>query len=1119
MSLYRDYRDIYNNLEQGGNILRIKRILILTLSLILILPVKINVLAKSRLDMVFIIDRSGSMGDDIQNVKNNISQFTNNLKQKNIDYRLGLISYEQDTVVYDMTNNVEIFKNNLNAINVTGGTENGLDGIKDALDKYYYYANSIKYFVLIGDEPIYSDHGYSDEQIINELKSEGVILTAIGTEGMRTQYSKFTDNTRGKFLNLNNNFSNLLGEIFEQIHNIPNVAIKAPSNNQWLNDTHTNFIPRVTVSDPDSDRLTFSYFIDNETTPRDTQELSNTKQHQTVNLKAFDAQQLSEGNHKLTVKVSDVYDTVTDYVDFKVDKTAPITNETVASTDSSITINGNANDNFSGLANLPYRYTINNTSSNWTNNNQYTINNLKPNTLYNTTFEAKDLANNIKTNNGQIATLAQIPSFTVTNKEATSLTLKINDNNPNNTQYEVKVNDKYVNSSGNLSSSQTKILPQNKQITIRGLNANTQYNIEMKAINKHNIYTASTKKLCYTKPNAPTGIMLTPSQESISIKWNEMNNISNYVVKINNQTTVNVSETNYVHTGLTTETNYTFSVAAKNEAGIGTYSSSKSIMTLPYPPSQPVITSNEIKQDYIKLSWDSVPNTDSYEIEVDGTIVSESSTTYIHNNLSQETVHNYRVRAKNRGGCSSWTPLLSLKTLPYPPAIPQLVNQEIKKNHIILNWQAVDKAEGYQLKVDDLIIDLGNVTTYKHDNLKPLTDHTYEIRGYNIGGNSNWSDKMTIKTYPEEPKQPNNILATANENSITLTWYQVEYAKQYEIMIDNDKTEIVNECALIHKNLDNNEQHQYKIRAVNISGKSEWSTDITSSTLPKNDGEQNAYALTNMVAVVTNNQITLSWDAIDEALEYEVEVDGEIKIVGAETVYNHTKLNANEFHTYKVRIRNENNNNRWCSVLSLSTLPDPPDAPTNIEIEKYIDKIELRWDQVNNASSYEIEVDGSDIIIKADETYIHESLESGTNHTYRIRAKNITGVTAWSDAINVTTKTPDYTVAFNENEEFVFSVLANNVQDFNQLLITIEYDPSDITLVDLFSGTLKQESQTGEIDGTPITATVEDGKIILKSSTAIVPGTSWSGEITSIKFKALKDGESKIKLLTSKVND
>lgn len=1100
--------------------MKIKRILILILSVTLILSFKIEVLAKSRLDMVFIIDRSGSMGDDIQNVKNNISAFTEKLKDKNIDYRLGLIVYEQDTIVYDITNNVETFKNNLNSINVTGGTENGLDGIKDALDKYSYYANSIKYFVLIGDEPIYSRKGYSDEQIINELKSENVILTAIGTENMRSQYSKFTSSTRGQFLNLENDFSYLLTEIFDQIHNIPNVSIQSPSKDQWLNGTFTNFIPRVTVSDPDSDRLTFSYYIDNETTPRDTQELSNTKEQQTVNLKAFNVNSLTEGNHKLTVKVSDVYDTVTDFVNFKVDKTNPTTNEQIQSTVNSITIQAGANDQLSGLSSVPYRYIINGVSSNWTNNTQFTVNNLKPNTEYPVRFEAKDVANNIKISNNQAVTLAQVPDCSVVSQDSTAIKLKISDVNPSDTRYEIKVNDKYVNNTGNLISSKTNTTLQNKQITIRGLDQNTQYNIEIRAINKASIYTTPVKKEYYTKPKAPTGLVLTPSQESITIKWNPIPNISNYVLKLDNDKTINVSNvTTYVHTGLKTETTYRYCVAAKNEAGVGNYSNEVSIMTLPYPPNQPNTPTYEVGQNQINLCWDAVPNTDSYEVEIDGNIVNVSDTTYIHSGLKEETEHNYRIRAKNRGGCSTWTSLLTLKTLPYPPATPQIITQEINKNYIMLNWEPVAKAEGYHLKVDGIIIDLGNVTTYKHDKLKPLTDHTYEIRGYNLGGNSNWSEKSSIKTYPEEPKEPNNILATANEDSITLTWYQVEFAEQYEIEIDNSLTEIVKDCSFVHTGLANDEHHQYRIRAINISGTSEWSTIIKSSTLPVEDGEQSSYALTNMVAVVTNNYITLSWDAVDQASEYEIEVDGVIKTIGRQTVYNHTELKANEFHTYKIRVRREDNNNRWCSVLSLATLPDPPDAPANIETDKYLDKIELKWEQVENASGYDIEIDGDNIITKTEAKFIHEELQPGSNHTYRIRAKNITGVTAWSNAIVATTKTPDYTVEYNEGEEFVFSILANNVQDFNQLALTIEYDPNELQISDLFNGTLKQDVESGNIDGTPINVTVENGKITMKCDIAIVPGTSWSGEITSIKFNALKSGESKIKLLTLKTTN
>lgn len=139
--------------------------------------------AKSKIDIVFIIDRSGSMGDDIDDVRRNVGQFVDKLSAQGFDYQLGLVSYESNPKRYALTNNVETFKDNLRNIDVGGGTENGLDAIMEAINRYVFELNSFKYFVLIGDEKIYSDDGYSLGYVQQKLIDHDIVLTSVATPG------------------------------------------------------------------------------------------------------------------------------------------------------------------------------------------------------------------------------------------------------------------------------------------------------------------------------------------------------------------------------------------------------------------------------------------------------------------------------------------------------------------------------------------------------------------------------------------------------------------------------------------------------------------------------------------------------------------------------------------------------------------------------------------------------------------------------------------------------------------------------------------------------------------------------------------------------------------------
>ena len=125
-------------------------------------------------------------------------------------------------------------------------------------------------------------------------------------------------------------------------------------------------------------------------------------------------------------------------------------------------------------------------------------------------------------------------------------------------------------------------------------------------------------------------------------------------------TTTNVSGTSATVTGLSSDTNYTFTVVAKNSLGesTGTTSSSVLITTVPATPTAPsASTVNGSAQDTI--SWTAPANGGSaislyYWESNDGKAGTTSSTSVT---LGQEagTSQSYRVRAENGNGLSSWS--------------------------------------------------------------------------------------------------------------------------------------------------------------------------------------------------------------------------------------------------------------------------------------------------------------------------------------------------------------------------------------------------------------------------------------------------------------------------------
>ncbi len=64
--------------------------------------------------------------------------------------------------------------------------------------------------------------------------------------------------------------------------------------------------------------------------------------------------------------------------------------------------------------------------------------------------------------------------------------------------------------------------------------------------------------------------------------------------------------------------------------------------------------------------------------------------------------------------------------------------------------------------------------------------------------------------------------------------------------------------------------------------------------------------------------------------------------------------------------------------------------------------INVTWNNVSNATGYDLEVDGG-IMSNATSPYEHTGLTADSTHSYRVRAKNSAGSSAWSSAVSATT--------------------------------------------------------------------------------------------------------------------
>lgn len=167
-----------------------KKIIALIISALLLFScASISVIAApSRIvDLVFVIDTTGSMSEDIYEVKTNMKNYLDDLSSAGMDYRIAIVDYrdfpERTYSSYDYAYNVALdFSGDYNTINDAidnvdlgnGGDweETLYSALIDGLDELTWRKNSGKAAIIMGDAPAHDPEpitGYTLEDVTNKM--------------------------------------------------------------------------------------------------------------------------------------------------------------------------------------------------------------------------------------------------------------------------------------------------------------------------------------------------------------------------------------------------------------------------------------------------------------------------------------------------------------------------------------------------------------------------------------------------------------------------------------------------------------------------------------------------------------------------------------------------------------------------------------------------------------------------------------------------------------------------------------------------------------------------------------------------------------------------------------
>ena len=137
---------------------------------------------ESNVDLVFLLDISGSMIDNIRAVGRQLTQMVSVFEEKGVDFRLGIVIFryiEDDTIYHELTRNVELYKQLLTShVVAAAGDERAHNAIVKAIRRVNFREDVKRRFVLVTDEASKGSYNLSD--ILVMCWENQIVIDVIG---------------------------------------------------------------------------------------------------------------------------------------------------------------------------------------------------------------------------------------------------------------------------------------------------------------------------------------------------------------------------------------------------------------------------------------------------------------------------------------------------------------------------------------------------------------------------------------------------------------------------------------------------------------------------------------------------------------------------------------------------------------------------------------------------------------------------------------------------------------------------------------------------------------------------------------------------------------------------
>ncbi|XP_043959329.1 receptor-type tyrosine-protein phosphatase H-like isoform X8 [Gambusia affinis] len=625
---------------------------------------------------------------------------------------------------------------------------------------------------------------------------------------------------------------------------------------------------------------------------------------------------------------------------------------------------------------------------------QHVVSNLTAGTEYN--FILFTEANGVKSSGFSFSAATapdNVANVSVVTQNSSSITLKWEKVN-NISTYKLEYDSGIKNISG--TAGETFV-----QHVVSNLTAGTKYNFTLFTV-LNGVSSSGFNFYAATAPNNVASVSVeTQSVNSITLKWNKVNDILTYKLKYDSgfkdiNGTAGETSVKYVVPDLTAGRKYNFILFTV----LNGLNSSGFDFSAATAPDNVVSVSVETQSvNSITLKWEKVNDISTYKLEYDSGIKNINDTSekpfieYVVSNLTAGRNYSF-ILFTVLNELSSSGLLFSAATAPENVEKVEVVARNTSS--LTLKWEKVNNASTYKLQYDSGIKDINDTageTFIEHvvSDLTAGTEYSFILFTVLNGVNSSG----LLFTEATDPENVDNItVVTQNTSSLTLQWEKVNDASTYKLKYEGNGVSVIKdindtagETFVQHVVSDLTAGTEYSFTLFTVLNElSSSGFNFSAATAPQN---------VESVRVQTQsvNSITLQWNKVNGTSTYKLKYEGNgvsvtKEINNTDLVVQHVVSDLTAGTKYNLILFTEANGVN-SSGFSFSAATVPLSVKSVRVSERLVDRVTLQWENPDQAWKYNLSINDTNASITQQETrnvvsYLISNLKPGTMYQFRV---------------------------------------------------------------------------------------------------------------------------------------